>query len=133
MKYIIYNLILSCFLVASSLQWSSNYHMTRQKAKKMNKNILLFISSKDNPFCESMEEDTFKNDMIVKYIKKNYLVVRLYIEDHTIPGGIKFFSVPSLYFLTPKGKAIHQRVVGLVTVGKLKNILLEIENKNLNI
>jgi len=96
MRYILINLILSCYLFSSSVQWSNNYDMTRQAAKKANKYVLLFISSKDNSYCESMEEDTFKNKIVMKYIKKDYLAVKLYIEDNRLPGGIKFFSAPSI-------------------------------------
>ena len=130
MKYIVTSLILSSWLVASSLQWSNNYHMARQQAKKENKNVILFVASKVNPSCEYMEIDMFNNEEVSKYINKDYIPVKLYIEDDVFPKGLIFYSAPSIYFLTPKGKYFdkkYHRIIGEITTTQMIKILKTIK------
>lgn len=129
MKYFVTSIILACYLVASSIQWSDKYHMARQQAKKENKNILLFISSKTNPSCEYMEIDVFTNDKVVKLINKDYIAVKIYDEKY-FPKDLMFYSAPSLYFLTPKGKYFaknYKWIVGEIPKRKLIEILKTIK------
>jgi len=126
-KYILINILLTMAIQASSIQWTNNYHLARQKAKKEHKSVLLFISSKTNPTCDYMEKDTFENRTVSKQIKDNYVPVRLFIEDDRVPMGIKFFAVPSTYFLNPKGREIRRRIVGEFTPKQLKKILVKIK------
>ncbi len=132
MKYFLIVLFLTTSLFSSEIKWSNNYHMSRQKAKKENKNILLFISSKDNPFCDYMKEDTFLNDKIIDYINQDYIAVELSIEDRTLPKSIEIFSAPSVYFLNPMGKKIYRRIVGLVTSKQIIFFLEQIRKKKKN-
>ena len=130
MKYFVTSIVFACTLVASSIQWSNNYHMARQQAKKENKKVILFISSKNNPFCEYMEVDTFNNKKVLKLINKNYIAVRLYIEDNNFPKGLDFYSAPSIYFLTHKGKYFenqYKRIIGEITAKQMINILKTIK------
>jgi thioredoxin-related protein len=125
MKYIflIFFLITSIFATPNiSIKWLDNYHQARQVAKKENKNILLFISSKDNPYCDYMREDTLKYKPVIKQIYKKFIPVRLIIETDKIPVGIKFFTVPSIYLLTAKGKEL-KRIVGDITPIQMEGIL----------
>jgi len=127
-KYILISIFFTISLQSSLITWSNNYHISRQKAKKENKNVLLFISTKkDNPYCEYMQKDTFEYKPIVKHINKNYIPVRLFVENNQIPMGIKFFTVPSVYFLNPKGKEISRRIVGDITPKQLEKILNKIK------
>ena len=130
MKYIVTSLILASWLVASPLQWSNNYHMARQQAKKENKNVILFVSSKINPSCEYMEVDMFNNKKVLKLINDDYIAVKLYIEDDVFPTGLIFYSAPSIYFLTPKGKYFdkkYKRIIGEITSKQMINILKAIK------
>ncbi|MCK5109936.1 MAG: thioredoxin family protein [Arcobacteraceae bacterium] len=127
MKIVLVNIFLTISLFASQIQWSNNYHMSRQKAKKANKDVFLFISSVDNPFCEYMEEDVFKYENVVKYINKDYIAVRLVIEKDKLPRGIKVLSAPSMYFLTHKGKKLYKRITGEIARRQLIEILKEIQ------
>jgi len=131
MKLIAVSLALSYWLIAAtiqdSIQWSNNYHMARQLAHKENKNIILFISDKNNPYCEYMQEDTFKSKIVTRYINKDYIAVRLDIKEEKIPTGIEFFTVPTVYFLTSKGKDIFPRVIGNIPPRKMEQLLKKIQ------
>ncbi len=126
-KFIVINIFLTVSIFASQIFWLNNYHMARFEAKKINKDILLFISSVDNPFCDYMEEDIFKNKEIVDHINKNYLAVKLIIETDNLPQGLLIFSAPTIYFLTNKGKQLHERITGEVTPKQILKFLKEIK------
>ena len=131
-KYFVTSVVFSYTLFASSINWSDNYHMSRQKAKKENKNVLLFISSKTNPFCEYMEVDMFTNKDIIIAINQDYIAVKLYVEDGNFPGGLRFYSAPSIYFLNAKGKFFekkYKRIIGEISKYKMINILEDLKPK----
>ncbi len=121
------NLFLTVSIFASEISWSNNYHMARYEAKKINKDILLFISSVDNPFCDYMEEDIFKKKRIVDYINKDYIAVKLIIETDNLPQGLLIFSAPTIYFLTNKGKQLYKRITGEVTPKQILTFLKTIK------
>ncbi len=126
-RFFVINLLLTVSVLASQISWSSNYHMARYEAKKIDKDILLFISSVDNPFCDYMEEDIFKDQEIVDYIRRDYLAVKLIIETDNLPQGLLIFSAPTVYFLTNKGKQLHKRITGEVTPKQMLVFLREIK------
>ncbi len=128
MRLILVSLFLISHIIASEINWLNNYHMARQQAKKENKNIFLYITQRDNPYCEVMDEDTFKNTKIIKYIENDYLAVKIFIEDNRLPSGLgKIQYAPTVYFLKANGKNIIRRVVGEITIKKMQNYLEQIE------
>ncbi len=74
-----------------------------------------------------MEEDVFKYENVVKYINKDYIAVRLVIEKDKLPKGIEVLSVPTIYFLTHKGKKLYKRITGEIARRQLIGILKEIK------
>jgi len=102
--------------------------MARQMAKKLDKNVLFFVTTrKDNPSCNYMEEDIFTNKEIIDIISKKFVAVRMYEEDGGLPGGRKFFSAPSIYVLKSNGEKLYQRITGEVSAGQMQDILENIK------
>ena len=135
-RYFISGLFFTSLLFSAPLQWSNNYHLARQTAKKLNKHILFLIYSKNNPYCEYMQEDIFKDTVVAKYINQDYIAVRLLVNNNktNIPRAIEFFSTPSVYFLTYKGKYFHKkykRITGEVTTKQMRKILATIKKDSL--
>ncbi len=125
-RFIIINLLLTVWIFASEIYWSNNYHMSRFEARKTNKDILLFVSSIDNPFCDYMEEDIFKEEEIVELVNRDYIAVKLIIETDKLPTGLLIFSAPTVYFLTNKGKQLYHRIAGEVTPKQMLKFLINI-------
>ena len=123
-KILFTSIFFASFLVGASINWSNNYHMGRQLAKKTNKNVVFFVTTrKDNPSCNYMEEDIFTNKKIIDLISKNFIAIKMYVEDGGLPGGRKFFAAPSIYILKANGKKLHQRITGEVSINQMQKIL----------
>ena len=131
MRYFLISIILVNILFASSINWSNNYHLARQQAKKEKKKVFLFISSHNNPFTEYMEIDMFENKKVIEAINKNYIAVKLYTQDNNFPKGLIFYSAPAIYFLDAKGKFFetrYKKIVGEITKNQMLKILKNIKN-----
>ena len=119
-------MLLTNILVGATIKWHHNYNLARYQAKKEHKNILLFITEKNNPFCEGMVEDMFIEEDIIDAVNKDYLAVMIDINEHILPTGLGPLYSPSLYFLTNRGKNIIRRVVGETTPREMRRYLKKV-------
>ena len=130
MRYAVISILITNILFSTSLNWSNNYHLARQQAKKENKKVFLFVSAYDNPFAQYMQIDVFQDEKVVKAINKHYIPVLLYTQDNNFPAGLTFYSAPAIYFLDAKGHFFEKRykkIVGEITKKQILKIFKNIK------
>jgi thioredoxin-related protein len=119
---------------AQNIKWHSNYNMTRYNAKKQNKNLFLYITTKDtnNPFSEYIDKDILTNPTIINYINQDYLAVKIDDCDN-IPSIFHNVKIPSIYLLNGNGKNIHPTLVGDINEKILSRILSKLHKQKLKL
>ncbi|MDQ7062475.1 MAG: thioredoxin family protein [Sulfurimonas sp.] len=71
-------------LFASSIDWPNNYEAALKQAKAENKKVYLFITSDYCKWCREFEDITLKDEKILGLLKKDYVLLHLSKERHTI-------------------------------------------------
>src|SRR5574343_34708 len=69
------------------------------KAKKENKNIILYVYSTNCPWCKKMDKNTYKNNHVIDELNKNYVFVKLNRDTDKIPEELIPRFVPTTYIL----------------------------------
>ena len=92
-------LTLTTILNASMLKYASSYEEAIALGKKENKNILLYTYSEYCPWCTKMQKTTFKNEKVINYINKNYILAKVDINNDTFPLRFKPNGVPTTYII----------------------------------
>lgn len=89
-----------CFsLYANSIDWHNNYDEALNKAKKENKLLLVFITSKNCKFCKKLKETTLKDKDIVNKINRDYISVIVMKDRDSFPNKLNAKATPMIYFL----------------------------------
>lgn len=98
-------------------------------AKKQNKHIMFFHHIPGCPYCKSMLNENFKDEKILKVIKKDFIHVDIYTANKgavtykDFKGSFKEFSAhigafvfPSTIFMDFEGKIVH-KAIGYRNIG----------------
>ncbi|WP_373069606.1 thioredoxin family protein [Sulfurimonas sp.] len=99
MKLLILTFLLSISLLANSIEWQNNYKTALESAKKENKLLFVFITSKNCKFCKKLKETTLKNKDIVNKINKDYISVIVMKDKDYFPSKLNAKATPMIYFL----------------------------------
>ncbi len=104
-------LLLSLLFITSLLSyetdsWIHNYKIGVKLAQKKHKNIYLFIGADRCRFCKIFKEKTLSQKIVIDRLKKDYVVIYLSRDRHTIPEKFEKFGVPRHYFLDQNGKIL---------------------------
>ena len=86
--------------------WIHNYDQGVKLAQKEHKNIYLFIGADKCKFCKIFKEKTLSQKNIMDRLKKDYILIYLSRDQHTIPDKFEKFGAPRHYFLDQNGKII---------------------------
>jgi thioredoxin-related protein len=98
MKYILI-IFIAIYSYGLDLKINHNYKQTIIKAKKENKKILMFIKSKYCPWCHKMEENTFKDKEIVKFINNNYIFLEIDKYNDLYPKKYSTDLIPTIHIV----------------------------------
>jgi len=104
-------------LCAGELEWLHDYDKAMAQAKKEQKDVYLFIGADKCKFCARFKAITLANTDVIKRLKKDYVLLYLSRDQHTIPLGFKTTGVPRHYFLTTRGQIIHDTWGGREVAG----------------
>ncbi len=96
--------ILSTQLLSIQLDWLHDYDTALQRAKEQKKDIYIFIGADKCRFCDRYKQKALNRPEVIKALRKNYVLVYLSRDRHTIPKGFKKYGVPLHYFLKPNGE-----------------------------
>ena len=104
MKHLILLVSLGVFLLATELQTKSKFDDALQKAKNQNKDIMMMYSAVWCPECEYMKEIVLKDEEVLSYIEKRYIVLTLDIQKDKLPKGYDYIGIPTFFFIDKNGK-----------------------------
>jgi len=95
-------------LNAVDLDWEHDYNKALMEAKKEKKLVYLFIGADICRHCDRFYKWTLSKEEVIKYMKKNYVLLYMSRDRHKIPDKFEKYGVPKHYFLTSEGKIIHE-------------------------
>jgi len=98
--------LLSTVLNAIELNWEHDFQHALTTAQKEKKMVYLFIGADKCRYCDKFKRETLSNKKLIETMKKEYVLLYMSRDQHTIPDGFEKYGVPMHYFLTPKGKII---------------------------
>lgn len=111
-------------------------------ASQENKPVLLSFCKDDNSFCNKMNDKTFKNPKVKKYLEDNFIPVRVDPDSYDrIQANkamlekdlVKEYEIegyPTVAFLSPEGKMISGLTKGFIDADKFLVILKYISTEN---
>ena len=107
MKTLLLTFLLLTSLFASEIDsWIHDYDKGLKLAKKEHKNIYLFIGADACKFCKIFKEKTLSQKSVMDRLHKDYVLIYLSRDQHTIPDKFEKFGAPRHYFLDENGKII---------------------------
>lgn len=104
--------LLSSFLFAQDLFWAKSLENAKYKAAKENKLVFVIYTQSDSALCEYMKDITFDNKQVSNYLKENFIMYELDINDDRYKKDLKAYGTPTSYILTSRGKKVGRQLVG---------------------
>ena len=108
MRIFIFTIIFVSSLCSIELNWLHNYDAALVQAKKEHKDVYLFIGADECRWCDLFKKVTLSKKEVMDRLQEDYIPVYLSRDQHFIPKHFAIKGVPRHYFLTPKGKIIHE-------------------------
>jgi thiol:disulfide interchange protein len=112
MKSLLLFIAFTLVLFASELQYEHNFNKAVEKANKQNKEVMMMYSAVWCPECNYMKDIVFKDEKVLDYIQKHYVVLALDIQKDTLPKGFKYIGIPTFFFLNKDAKEKNQIIGG---------------------
>ena len=103
--FLLLTFVISLFAYETD-SWIHNYAQGVKLAQKEHKNIYLFIGADKCKFCKIFKEKTLSQKNVMDRLKKDYILIYLSRDQHTIPDKFEKFGAPRHYFLDQNGKII---------------------------
>jgi thioredoxin-related protein len=107
-KLLLIFLFLSSLLAYETDSWIHNYNEGLKLAQKEHKNIYLFIGADKCKFCKIFKEKTLSQKSVMDKLHKDYILIYLSRDQHSIPDKFEKFGAPRHYFLDENGKVIFE-------------------------
>jgi len=107
-KLLLSTILFISTLHAVNLDWEHDYNKALAEAKKEKKLVYLFIGADKCKYCDRFYKWTLSKEEVIRYMKKNYVLLYMSRDQHKIPDKFEKYGVPKHYFLTPEGKIIHE-------------------------
>lgn len=91
-----------------------NYALILKKAKKENKYILIYASSKSCYYCKKMDKEVFILNTIKKAVKKDYLFIKVNIDENDLPFSLQknYRKITPTFFILNKEKKLLNKYPG---------------------
>lgn len=113
-------------IVAKEVVFSSErVEIAMERARKEGKLVFLDFSAKWCTPCKWMEETTFKNNDVVEKLSKDYIAVKVDIDEDEGPAVKEAYSInylPTLLILNSKGQLV-EKIEKTMTAKDLMNVL----------
>lgn len=129
MKYIkfLFLTFLMLFMVSCSEEKSSdNQNVATNQSGKI---TILFLTQDGCGSCDALK-DTFKKAEVKKILDSDFEVKFIDVSQvDTLPKGLmEPYGTPTLYFMSPEGKEIHDPLVGPLEKGDMVELLNQVIN-----
>ncbi len=120
MKSLLLFIICTLALFANGLQYEHNLDKAIEEADKQHKEVMMMYSAVWCPECNYMKDVVFKDEEVLKYIQKHYVVLALDVQKDTLPKGFNYIGIPTFFFLDKNAKEKNE-IIG----GSKANIFLQ--------
>lgn len=110
MKKIVILLVFALSLFGADLNWSHDYSKSVKKAKEQNKGLYVLITSDRCGWCRKFEESTAVDKGVLEKLKKDYVIVQLSKQRHSVPGYLTSRPVPIHHFLNNNEEVVYSTV-----------------------
>lgn len=120
-------LVTTSSVSAESLKWSKDMKTAWKTAQEKEQPLLLFVSSKNCPYCERMKKQTLQDESIVKQVSDGFIAVRVDAkEDAELLKKLRIRLLPTTVILKPDGVVVES-IRGFQTAEQLRKRLLSTE------
>jgi len=123
-------LIFLTFLsVLFSQEWFTDFHQGIKRAKEEKKLVLIYFYSNHCPYCHQVEEFVFGDEDVEKFLKKNFVVISVNINDE-LSEKFYVFGTPTFVIYDPvKGKVLA-KFFGSLDAETFLSMLIKVCNKS---
>ena len=123
MKYILILLLMMSSLQGYSLDMQEEYTEALQKAKNEDKPLLVYLFMLNCLTCEYMDGEVFQDKKVVDYLRKNYVVVKLYTNDRSLPKELRVEMSPVFHFINGQNGEMIESIMGGRSARKFLKLL----------
>lgn len=123
MKFFLVLLLVFSSLYGSSIDMEEEYTSALQKAKKEDKPLLAYLFMLNCYTCEYMDGEVFGDKEVISYLQKNYVVVKLYTNDRSLPEELKVEMSPVFHFLNSQNGEMIESIMGGRSAKKFLKLL----------
>jgi len=128
MKKILLLIVFLTTALFAELEWADSYKKGMAKAKQEHKLVLVMLTQKECDACWYMENIVFKDDDIVDEIEKDFVSVRIDIQNDHVPENLSYAGTPTFHFLTAQGQKID-RFSGAMNIKDFRTKINEVKAK----
>ena len=98
---------------AKVMKYETDYNRALEKAKKINKPLMVFMSTSYCPWCRKLESQILAKENIDKKIHEKYVPVMLNFDEKKFPENLTRIKItPTLYIIDSKSEKIEEKIVG---------------------
>ncbi len=112
MKFFILLVLVLGSLHGYALKVEKDYTVALQKAKKAHKPLLVYLYMLNCNTCEYMNKKVFKEKKVISYLRKNYVVVKLYANDKSLPKELQADMSPVFHFINAQNGEMIESIMG---------------------
>lgn len=108
---------------AKDMNYETDYQTALQKAKKENKELMVFMIANFCPWCIKFEKKVLSKEKINTKIHQKYIPLILNREEGKFPKMYETPVIPTAYFVDAKNETIKDSVVGYHNRAKFIDIV----------
>ncbi len=124
-KILIYlTLLFSTTIMASEINWASDYKAGIKEAARFNKPVMFISSRHSCKFCVVLDETTLKDKRVVKALNKDFVAIISYSDENDyMPRELWQPGTPAIWFLLPSGEPMYQPIMGALDAENFLNAI----------
>jgi thioredoxin-related protein len=126
MKSLIILIALGISLISGEIRYEHHFDQALQKAKTLDKKVLMLYSAAWCPECNYMKEVVFNENEVSEYIEQHFVVLILDIQKDDLPKEFDYIGIPTFFIIDKEGKE-KNRIVGGDKAAKFLKRLKEME------
>lgn len=122
-------LVMANILHATPIESVKSLEIGMQEATKQNKRVLVMLTQEGCPTCEYMNDVAFADAVLESYLTTHFILVKLDINNDTIPLNLKVYGTPTFYILNQNGEKIGRQIAGGGTASEFLKLLQSYKTK----
>ena len=99
-------------LQAVSIDMQESYSVALEKAKNEDKPLLVYLYMLNCNTCKYMDNEAFRDEKVIDYLNKNYVVVKLYTNNRGLPKELRVEMAPVFHFIDSQSGEMLESIIG---------------------